>query len=84
MPYGKPSLGTTPSNAVFQETPAGAIDGLNTVFTLANVPVPLTSLELFLNRVLMMDITDYSIVGNTITYVAAPQVGDVHVAYYFF
>ena len=84
MPYGKPSLGTTPSNAVFQEIPAGAIDGLNTVYTLANAPVPATSLQLYLNRVLMVDTTDYALVGLTITMTLAPQVGDTFVAYYFF
>lgn len=69
------------STTHFQDdiVPAGAIDGVNTVFTLPSAPSPAASLQLFLNSLLT---TGYTLVGNTITYDVAPQEGDTHVAFY--
>jgi hypothetical protein len=68
------------------EVPVGAVNGTNTVFTLASTPSPASSLELFLNGLLMRQGTDYQIIGNTITFFLAsvPQTGDLLVASYRF
>lgn len=61
------------------ETPAGTIDGANVTFTLTQSPDPAASLELYLNRVLMVVGTDFTLAGDTITFTGAgaPQVGDL-------
>jgi len=68
------------------EVPVGAVNGTNAVFTLASTPSPASSLELFLNGLLMRQGTDYQIIGNTITFFLAsvPQTGDLLVASYRF
>lgn len=62
-------------NFADEETPAGDIDGMNTVFTLAETPNPVGSLELFLNGALQQRGADYTLSGTTITFVTAPPVG---------
>ena len=65
------------ANYVTREIPAGLIDGINAVFTLANTPVVGTEM-IFLNGILQ-DVgvgNDYTIVGATITFASAPVVGD--------
>ena len=71
------------ANFVDAETPAGPINGVNTIFTLANTPLS-NSMHLFLNGVRQRPTTDYSVTGNTITYTsgAKPQTGDNHLADY--
>lgn len=66
------------ANFVDRETPSGAIDGVNTTFTLANTPVA-GSEHVYLNGLLQEDGAgnDYTISGATITYLSPPQVGDV-------
>ena len=68
------------------EIPAGAVNGSNTVFTLASAPSPAGSLELYRNGLLMRQGADYQISGNTITFFLAsvPQSGDLLVASYRF
>ena len=68
------------------EVPAGAINGSNTVFTLASAPSPAGSLELYLNGLLMRQGADYQISTNTITFFLAsvPQSGDLLVTSYRF
>lgn len=63
-------------NAI-RETPTGTVDGTNTSFTLAHTPVSGTE-TLFLNGLLQEPGAgnDYTISGATITYLAAPLVGD--------
>jgi|GEM_PF-320949 len=60
------------------ETPAGAIDGVNRVFTLANVPAPVGSLMVYRNGALLTPGVDYVLTGTTVTLVPAstPLVGD--------
>lgn len=65
-----------------QQTPVGAIDGSNKVFTLSFSPSPGASMELYLNGVLQTAAVDYSLAANNITYVTAPSIGDAHVAWY--
>ena len=66
------------------EIPAGVLDGLNTTFTLNNIPSPPSSLALFSNGVLMKQGTDYSVTGNAISFFtsSAPHPGDSLLAYY--
>jgi len=68
------------------ETPSGAINGVNATFTLANTPSPAASLELYLNGLLMTPAVDYTLSGNTISFLSAsmPQSGDVLTASYRF
>ncbi len=61
--------------AVTGETPTGLINGINTSYTLANVPSMFT--HVFLNG-LLQDLgggNDYTITGNTITMVVPPPTG---------
>jgi hypothetical protein len=69
---------------VDSETPAGAINGVNASFTLANAPNPAASLALFLNGLLQDQGFDYTLSGNTITFATAgvPQNGDRLLASY--
>jgi hypothetical protein len=65
------------------ETPGGTIDGMNTTFTLLNPPSG-SSLSLYLNGLYLTAGFDYTLSGNTITFVsgAQPQVGDQLIASY--
>jgi hypothetical protein len=63
--------------------PAGAIDGVNTVYTLPNAPNPPTSLKLFNGERLSPGV-DFTLVGNTITFVLAPSPGANLIADYRF
>lgn len=71
------------------ETPAGAINGTNAVFTLTNTPAA-SSLVLYRNGIRLCSgtcggiLADYSVSGNTITFGAAslPQSGDILLADY--
>jgi hypothetical protein len=66
------------------ETPGGTINGSNRSFTLANSPSPATSLDLYRNGLVQSVGVDYTIAGNTITFlqVAMPQSGDLLQAFY--
>jgi hypothetical protein len=66
------------------ETPAGAINGLNAVFTLVSAPSPASSLELYRNGVLQKVGLDYTLAGSTITFATAsvPGVEDVLISSY--
>ena len=66
------------------ETPSGAVDGVNTSFTLMYPPSPVASLALYLNGLLMEAGIDYQIAGNAITFYvgSTPQAGDLLVANY--
>jgi hypothetical protein len=61
------------------ETPAGAVNGVNNVFNLAQTPNPAGSLIVFRNGIRLQSGADYTVSGNTITFVAGavPQTGDV-------
>lgn len=62
----------------YNETPGGTIDGNNKVFTLAHTPTGF--LLLMLNGLYQFQPSDYSLSGNTITMVDAPESGDSLVA----
>jgi len=66
------------------ETPSGAVNGANTLFTLAGTPSPASSLFLYRNGLLQKRFTDFTLSGNSIQFVPAgtPQTGDLLVASY--
>jgi hypothetical protein len=66
------------------EVPSGTINGSNTIFTLANVPNPASSLALFRNGLLLTQGGDYTLASNAVTFQtgALPQTGDVLSASY--
>lgn len=57
------------------ETPAGTINGSNTVFTLAATPLENDSVDVYLDGLKQIPGTDYSVSGITITFVTAPAIG---------
>ena len=61
------------------ETPAGLINGTNTVFTIAGAPNPASSLKIIRNGIQLSSSVDYTLMGNTISFIsgAQPQAGDV-------
>jgi hypothetical protein len=65
------------ANIVTRETPTGAVNGVNTTFTLAATPTAGTE-EVFLNGLLQEPGAgnDYTIASATITMLAAPVSGD--------
>lgn len=67
------------------EVPAGAVDGGNAMFTLANTPA-LGSVVVFQNGMLQKPGVgnDYTISGSTLTFVLAPQTGAQLLANYRF
>lgn len=70
----------------WNETPGGAIDGINAAFTLATTPVPAISLLLTRNGLLQRagSGNDFTLSGSTITFEssAIPQTGDWLLASY--
>jgi len=62
---------------IADETPSGAVNGINTVFTLANTPADATLVQLYRNGLLQIlgGLFDYTIAGSTITFVVAPLIG---------
>lgn len=80
------SSGGTSGTGTFvdAEIPGGAVNGSNTSFTLANIPAPATSVELFRNGLLLQQSNDYTISGNSITFLssAVPQTSDILIASY--
>jgi hypothetical protein len=60
------------------ETPAGATDGANRSFSVAQIPLPAASLEVFRNGIRMKSGVDYTVTGGVITFqpAATPQIGD--------
>jgi len=54
------------SSISWMESVAGSLDGMNTTFTLENVPTPASSLMFFVNGILQMQDHDYILVGNAI------------------
>lgn len=49
------------------ETPLGSMNGTNTVFTLSYAPLPASSLNVFLNGLLLKQGTDYAVSATVVT-----------------
>lgn len=63
---------------VFNETPTGTVNGVNTTFTLANTPNPTASLHFYKNgQLLYAGGVDYTLTTNSISTGVAPKTGDV-------
>lgn len=69
---------------VDQETPSGAINGVNGTFTLSQTPSPSTSLALYRNGLLLSQGIDYTLSAATITFTTGlvPQTTDTLVGSY--
>ena len=71
---------------VWEEVPAGAVNGVNTTFTLVETPNPTTSVALYKNGLFQQPgaSNDYTISGTTITFNAGniPQTNDIIVCNY--
>jgi hypothetical protein len=66
------------------ETPAGLVDGANSVFSLGNSPEPPSSLELYRNGIRLKAGFDFNLSVNAVQFVtgAVPQPGDTLLASY--
>jgi hypothetical protein len=67
---------------IYDDVPAGLVNGTNSTFTVAYPPVPAASLKLFKNGVYQKNSLDFTLSGRTITFtpVAIPQAGDTLIA----
>lgn len=75
--------GDTGTNRVFNETPTGDIDGVNTEFVLAHSPNPTGALILIKNGQVLTEDVDYTLSGDTITLSIALEDGDALLAKYY-
>ena len=64
------------------ETPSGTINGVTTDFTLANIPNPPESLQVFRGGALQSVTEDYTLSSKTLTFIIPPVVGEVLRVYY--
>lgn len=73
---------TTDTESVDGETPAGAINGTNSSFSLSRAPDPKKSLHLFRNGLRLKQGVDYSLSGANVTFLPGgiPQSGDLLIA----
>jgi hypothetical protein len=80
------TLGAGASSILFidAETPAGAINSLNSTFSLTQAPAPASSLSVYENGLLLLSAVDFSLAGASITFATGhlPQTGDTLEAYY--
>lgn len=65
------------SHIVDPYTPTGTINGVNTDFTLNHTPSPATSLKLYRGGQLQSLTEDFTLSGNTITFLIAPVAGEI-------
>lgn len=63
---------------VDDETPTGTVNGVNKVFTIKNIPNPVSSLKVYVNGQRMRASgVDFTFAGVTITFVTAPPTDSV-------
>ena len=76
-PCGGPAI--APILFVDGETPAGAVNGSNRIYTLQFAPIPALSLHVFRNGLLQKVGVDYTVAGSQVSFlpVATPQTGDL-------
>lgn len=67
-----------------QEAPAGAIDNSNTAFALSTAPVSNASVSLYLDGLILIQGTDYTLSGTTITMTTPPNFAQFLYAKYRF
>jgi hypothetical protein len=68
---------TSSDNFADDEVPTGSVDGINTTFVLAQTPSPASSVKVFQNGTKRTLATDYTFSGMTITFLVAPETGDI-------
>lgn len=68
-------------NFVFNEVPGGVIDGMNTAFTLANIPT-VGTVMLFMNGALQAIGNDYNLSGKDINFTSPVIEGSILLAFY--
>ena len=71
----KPGSSTGGDTGVYNETPAGLVNGTNKIFTVAGAPVA-GSIRVTLQGVRQALTTQYTVAGSVITFVTAPFVDD--------
>jgi hypothetical protein len=78
------TAGSTTALITDGETPSGTIDGSNSVFGLAAAPAPAASLQLYRNGLQQMSGIDFTLAGNTITFLSGnvPRLSDMVRAFY--
>ena len=59
------------------EIPTGLVNGSNVTFTAAATPNPADSLKVFVNGQRFKVTEDYTLSGATLTFVVAPETGDL-------
>jgi hypothetical protein len=66
------------------EAPAGAINGVNNLFTLTQSPNPASSLAIYRSGVRLRSAADYTVSGSSVSFVSGhvPQTGDVLQCFY--
>lgn len=81
-PAGATGITGATLNIIWNEIPAGTINGINDTFTISATPDPFDSLELYKNGLLMLEGTDYTLTGSTIVFDPAqiPETLDLLVA----
>ncbi len=65
------------ANIANNEVPAGVINGVNTIFTLAFTPIAPGILLVAINGAVKVQGVDYTLVGQTITFAVPPPGGAV-------
>lgn len=75
------SAGTL-TELVLNEQLAGQVDGINTHFTLQNLPASTSSVMIWMNGQLLTTTQDYNVTGSNVEFIVAPQADDVLLAMY--
>ena len=75
------SIAGSSGTPVDNEIPTGTIDNANVTFTLTQSPSPAGSLRLYLQGQLQILSVDYTLSGNTITFINAPMKPEEGTAY---
>jgi len=69
---------------VVDETPSGAVDGSNLVFTLSQVPFDANdSVQVFVDGLKQVRVTHFTLSSTTVTFITAPALAQVVRVNYF-
>lgn len=66
----------------YAEVPTGDVDGVNDTYTLVNTPADKDGVVVLLNGVTQYNGIDYTVTGDTITFITPPANGSTIFAYY--
>lgn len=70
------------SGSWVKEIPSGAINGVNTVFTLQNIPIVGSDMVFLSGQLQAGGGIDYTLSGNTITFNIPPNIGEQLFVFY--